>query len=225
MLKPTLDPRLLKAADFFPYCRCGADVGADHGHLSCYLLSTGKCETMQVTDISQDSLHKAEKLLKRHGLDDRAEFHTGDGLKALQRNADAIAICGMGGHTLSKILLDGVSYLHGAQLIISPQTEHALVRDTIYRKLCYHLEREEIVQAAGRYYVMMLAVPGEAEITEKELLLGPCLMKCKEPEYLSYVKWRCDVVEREKNEQSARHLVWLKEEYERVRQAIDGSSC
>ena len=131
----------------------------------------------------------------------------------------------MGGHTLSKILENGVSCLRGAKLIISPQTEHALVRDTVYRKLRYHLEREEIVQAAGRYYVMMLAEPGEEEISERELLLGPCLMKCTDPEYLSYVKWRCDVVEREKNEQSARHLVWLKEEYERVRKAIDGSGC
>ena len=168
----------------------------------------------------------ARTQVEREGLSHMVKLVLTDGLSGLEKEGlTDIAICGMGGHTLSGILLDGASCLHGAQLVISPQTEHALVRDTIYRKLHYHLEREEVVLAAGRYYVMMLAVPGEAEITEKELLIGPCLMKCRDPEYLSYIKWRCNVVEREKNEQSARYLVWLKEEYERVRHAIDSSNC
>ena len=77
MLKPILDPRLLTAADFFPYCERGADIGADHGHLSCYLLTSGKCKTMQVTDISYTSLQKAQALLTRHGFADRASFLCG----------------------------------------------------------------------------------------------------------------------------------------------------
>ena len=221
MQKPTLDPRLLTAADFFPYCRCGADVGADHGHLSCYLLSTGKCKTMQVTDISASSLQKAEVLLKRHGFGDRAVFSVGDGLKALQKPADAIAVCGMGGHTLAGILEDGIAHLHGAKLILSPQTELPLVRDTIYNKLRYHIEKEQVVRAAKRYYVMMLAAPGERDLTEKEKYLGPSLMTQADEGYLSYLNWRYAVVSREQAPESETCRTWLKEEIERVQNALD----
>ena len=127
----------------------------------------------------------------------------------------------MGGHTLSAILEGGADKLHGASLIISPQTEHPLVRHALYHHLQYHLEREQIVRAAGRYYIMMLAQPGERSLSEKEAFLGPCLMNCATEEYLSYIKWRCDVVSREQHSLSALHLSWLKEEYERVRKTLD----
>lgn len=225
MLKPILDPRLLTAADFFPYCECGADIGADHGHLSCYLLTCGKCKTMQVTDISEASLQKARALLARHGFTDRASFLCGDGLNTLTHPANAIAICGMGGHTLADILKSGSDKLAGASLILSPQTEHALVRQVLYHDLGYHLEREQVVRAAGRYYVMMLSVPGERALTEREAYLGPCLMQCATEDYLAYVKWRCDVVAREQHYAADMYRLWLREEYDRVQKAIDSIGC
>lgn len=223
MLKPTLDPRLLTAADFFPYCEYGADIGADHGHLSCYLLSSQKCKNMIITDISDSSLDKARTLIRRHHLEERAQFHCGDGLKALPRPVDAIAICGMGGHTVAGILENGREFLENASLILSPQTEHTLVRTALYCKLNYHLKKEQILCAANRYYIMMLAEPGRADISEKELFIGPRLCETVSAEYLSYLQWRCDVVSREKHKESHKHLCWLKEEYERVRIALDCS--
>ena len=220
MQKPTLDPRLLTAADFFPYCEYGADIGADHGHLSCYLLSTGKCKNMVITDISDTSLDKARTLIRRQCLEDRAQFHCGDGLKALPHPVNAIAICGMGGHTVSDILINGQDHLSGASLILSPQTEHALVRSTLYKELGYHLEREQILRAANRYYIMLLAAPGKEDISDKELFIGPRLAETVSEEYLAFVKWRCDVVSREQHLSAQNHLRWLKEEYERVRIAL-----
>ncbi|MBR0407985.1 MAG: tRNA (adenine(22)-N(1))-methyltransferase TrmK, partial [Clostridia bacterium] len=75
-----LDDRLSRAAALFPACEYGADIGADHGRLSCFLLESGKAERMCVADISGDSLKKAEALLSLRGLAERADFKVGDGL-------------------------------------------------------------------------------------------------------------------------------------------------
>ncbi len=218
MLKPTLDPRLSLAADFFPYCDVGADIGADHGHLSCALLSSGKCRRMQVTDISRVSLDKAGRLMAMHGLDDRVELRLGDGLNALSSPVEAAAICGMGGHTMCRILRSGKDCLHGARLVLSPQTDQPEVRRVLYEELGYHLEREAAVFAAGRFYLVMLAVPGAEPITEKALYLSPCLMKAEDDVYRRYIAWRRDVVACEQGANATRRRLWLNEEWERVKQ-------
>ena len=217
MLKPSLDPRLMTAADFFPFCEYGADIGADHGHLSCYLLASGKCQHMQVSDLSATSLDKARRLLDLHELCSRATFCVGNGLEALVHPAQAIAICGMGGHTIAEILEQGKDRLQNAALILSPQTEYALVRKTIYHTLGYHIDREAAIWASNRFYVMMRAVPGESLLDERSAFLGPCLMKDTSQEYERFLQWRFAVVSREKNHpDTQQRLTWLKAELDRV---------
>ena len=60
-----LDDRLSRAAALFPACEYGADIGADHGRLSCYLLANQRCSRMCVADISADSLEKMTRELER----------------------------------------------------------------------------------------------------------------------------------------------------------------
>ena len=220
MRYPSLDARLACAAALFPACDFGADIGADHGRLSCYLLAAGKCRAMCVTDISADSLQKARELLSRHGLSDRADFRVGDGLNALDRPVESIAILGMGGYTLSKILTDGKEKLCGASLVLSAQTDLPLVRKTVER-IGYHLSEERIVLDAGRFYVILLAKPGNETLTEKQCLLGPRLMEHGGEHKEAYLAWRIGVTAREKTEQAAKELNWLKEEYALVRRRAD----
>ena len=70
----------------------------------------------------------------------------------------------------------------------------------------------------------MLAVLGERELTGKERYLGPCLMTLADDGYLRYLNWRFAVVSREQAPESEVHRTWLKEEIERVQNAIDGQS-
>ena len=84
MRYPQLDERLQAAADLFSACDLGADIGADHGRLSCHLLHTNTCQRMIVADISDESLQKARNLLSLHCLDSRVEYRVADGLKALE---------------------------------------------------------------------------------------------------------------------------------------------
>ncbi len=209
-LIPSLDERLNTVFDLFPVCEHGADIGADHGRLSCKLLSSGKVQHMQITDLSESSLEKSRRLITMHELQEKAQFLQGDGLFALSRPADAIAICGMGGEVIADILLNGRQKLNGAALILCPQTDIYLLRRTIVA-IGYYIDEERIASAAGRLYCVIRASTGESHLTEKELFLGPCLMKKRDQKTKDYYQWRYDVESCIRNEDTSDHLKWLSE--------------
>ncbi len=192
---PKLDDRLSKAAELFPSCRLGADIGADHGRLSLHLLASGRCERMVVSDISGPALDKARTLLSRHGLDRKAVCTQADGLEALAEPVQAVSILGMGGDTIAAILARAPERLAGASLILSPHTELAHLRAAL-PGIGYRIGRECIARAGGRFYVLLLAVPGDSAYTEKELLLGPGLLRERPPLFQEYLLWRQRVAQK-----------------------------
>ena len=209
MRMPQLDARLQAVAALFTPCETGADIGADHGRLSCYLLAQSICKIMIVTDISADSLAKAEQLLKKHDLDQRAVFYAGDGFDALPQPVDCAAICGMGGRTISAILKKAEGRLEKADLVLSGQTEIPLVRETI-QDIGYHIAAEKIAYDAGRYYIIILAKHGAVQYGEKELYFGPVLMREKPDLWKDYLLWRLGVVGQEKGHE--KQLEWIRGE-------------
>lgn len=206
---PQLDERLQAAADLFAACGVGADIGADHGRLSCYLLAHDKCQRMIVADISADSLAKARRLLALHHLEDRADFLVADGLSALHETVDCVAICGMGGRVMADILERGKERLHGAALVLSCHTEIPLLRAALVR-LEYHLCAERLVRAKGRFYIVLRAEPGKTEYTDNELYLGPVLMREQPDFWWTYLHWRENVVSCEQGHET--QLQWIREE-------------
>ena len=212
---PNLDDRLSRAAALFPACEYGADIGADHGRLSCVLLARGTCKRMCVADISADSLEKARKLLIEQGLLPRSDIVVGDGLLAMPHAANAIAILGMGGHTICGILDKGIHLLAGAALILSAHTHIHLLRKKLM-DIHYRIDAEEIAYAAGRFYVVLRAVPGEELLTEQKCFLGPRLMENCCQHYGPYLDWRIERTRQERTQEGAARLVWLKEEKDRV---------
>lgn len=211
MRYPQLDDRLQAAADLFPLCAYGADIGADHGRLSCHLLHSGKCARMIVSDISAESLAKAQALLALHELADRADFCVADGLNALRGhpNVQCAVMCGMGGRLISQILHGGCGLLQGAALVLSSHTDIPLVRQTLMQ-IGYAITAERIVRAKGRFYVLMRAEPGNAHYTERELYLGPALLDNPPPLWQDYLRWREGVVACEAGHE--RQLAWIREE-------------
>ena len=60
-----------------------ADVGCDHGRLSCALIQRDLAQHCIAIDISEPSLKKAERLIRQIGAQDRVETRLGDGLMPL----------------------------------------------------------------------------------------------------------------------------------------------
>ena len=204
----SLDNRLGAVFDLFPSCRLAADIGADHGKLALALVTQGKAEKVMVTDISRDSLRKAEALFTAHNSSHLAEFLLGDGMTVLTEVPDAVSVCGMGGRTISGILENGIPRINGAELILSPHTEIPVVRQTVYR-LGYHIADERCAVASGRFYIIIAAMPGHGTISEEETELGPCLYRQRTDQAVKdYYLWRYKVLSLERNETSKEKAEW-----------------
>lgn len=193
---PHLDARLRAAADWVAPCGVCADIGCDHGRLGAALLLENRCQTLLAADVSEKALGKAKVRLRGLGLADRAVFAAADGLAALDAlpdgRADTVCILGMGGETLSGILARGQSRLHGATLVLGAQTELPLLRKTLC-DIGYRLAAERVAEADGRLYILMLALPaaeGAPPLTERELLLGPCLLSDLPPAWVGWLTRR-----------------------------------
>ena len=103
--KIRLRPRLQAAANMINGSHLAADIGCDHGRLSVALLQQGRADRVIASDISAPSLQKATELAARCGLGSRLTTVLSDGMAHLGPDeADAIAICGMGGELIARIL-------------------------------------------------------------------------------------------------------------------------
>ncbi|MBQ8081300.1 MAG: SAM-dependent methyltransferase [Clostridia bacterium] len=217
MLPLRLDERLSAALALFPVCDIGADIGCDHGKLALNLLYAGKVKRMIAADLSAVSLQKARRLFEAHQMADRARFLAGDGFSALDEPVDAAAILGMGGDTLSGILLKGKERLNGCSLILSAHTCCEHVRRTL-GEIGYHIADERIALAAGRYYVVLRAEYGHAlEPDERQLFLGPMLsLGAPDQQYWGYLTRRLAAYEDSQSSEGQKRRDWLKEEMIRV---------
>jgi tRNA (adenine22-N1)-methyltransferase len=186
-----LDPRLCCIADQVPICGLAADIGADHGRLSCFLLESGRCKRMIVSDVSAVSRDKARALFSARGLSDRVELSSKDGLSAIVGKPEAVIISGMGGGLIAEILSRDV-HLQSAKLILSAQTELPLMRDAVIMR-GYTILYEHVVRAKGRFYLVLSALPGSARLTEGERLIGVRLRDTQPMAVRDYLLWQLSV--------------------------------
>ena len=191
-----LDERLSLVYDLYPACRLAADIGTDHAHLPAALLQRGRCQRMILTDISPFALENARGEMIRRGLTDRVTLCCGPGLAPLSEPVEAISVTGMGGRTIRQILLEGQEKLSGAVLILSAHTDWPLIREAVMA-VGYHLDREEPCLAAGRFYLVLRALPGREFLTPQEIRLGKPLFASASPLLRPFLLRREEILRRE----------------------------
>ena len=205
---PALDRRLSRIAEQVPKCQLAADIGADHGKLSCHLLHSSQVQRMIVSDISKFSRDKARDLFVRHGLMDRVVISGEDGLYALLgQKADAVIIAGMGGALIAYILNQEVG-LHGARLILGAQTELPKVRLALHRR-GYRIDREVLTFDKGRFYRIIVGSPGTQTLSPREMALGYHVQETPEAAFKDYLLWQMQVTrswQGEKGRELRHHL-------------------
>lgn len=188
----SLDSRLSLIADLVGRCGCVADIGCDHGRLGAFLLQTGRCDRVQLLDISEPSLAKARRLVALLGLGDRVDFGVGDGASAMAGSAEVVVIAGMGGTTIAGIVEAGREKLGGARLILQPNVAAPELRTALSR--CgYRIVNERIAPDGRRNYVIIVAEPGESAYDLRQTLVGPVLLDRLPPELAPYAAFRLRV--------------------------------
>ena len=160
MRRISLRPRLLAAAELLGRQRVIADIGCDHGRLSCALLQRDACDRCIATDVSAPSLEKAAKLSGVVGVANRIDLRCGNGLSVLQSGeADAVAMLGMGGTLMARLLEACELPLMGAQLLVlQPMRAEEDIRRYLYER-GYRVQTDRVVRDAGRLYQVFSALP------------------------------------------------------------------
>ncbi len=156
-----LTPRLVTALHMLEGYDTVADIGCDHGRLAAALLQQNACRCVVATDISELSLEKARRLISLIGKTDSVSFRVGDGLHAVRNHeCDAVAILGMGGTLMTRILDACELPIAGAKcVVLQPMRAQDDIRAYLYRN-SYHICEDRIVLEHGRYYQIIHAEPG-----------------------------------------------------------------
>lgn len=188
----SLDPRLSRIAAFVGTCACCADVGSDHGRLGAFLLQSGQCQRVVLTDISSASLSKARKLIALMDLEPRAAFRVGDGAQAIDCPVDAVVIAGMGGETIASIVEESAGRLHGARLILQPNVALASLRRRL-NGCGWRIVDEDLVRDGRRIYPILVAVEGEQQLSALQAEAGPVLLERRPPLLADYAAFRLRV--------------------------------
>lgn len=136
-----------------------ADVGCDHGKLTAALLQGDVVKHVYASDISEESIAKARKLISKCGLEANVTFNQASGFSHLsQGDAEAAVLAGMGGELIARLISDKCAQSMKA-IIMQPMRGEKEVRHYLYTN-GFAIYDEQIVYDAGRYYQLIAAKPG-----------------------------------------------------------------
>ncbi|MBR2479117.1 MAG: SAM-dependent methyltransferase [Clostridia bacterium] len=169
-----IDRRLLAAASFVRRGAVFADIGTDHAYLPAFLVSSGVVERAFAADINRGPLDRADENIALSGLADRIETRLTDGLCGLEGlSITDIAICGMGGELIARIINDAPWVRDGrVRLILQPMTKAEVLREYLISH-GFRIVDEALAESDRVYQIICAEFCGESEsYTPLELLLG-----------------------------------------------------
>ena len=173
-----MDKRLLKIAEITGCVNTVMDIGTDHGYLPVYLIENKKAQSAIVSDVSLESLNKANRLIHSLGLSDKIESREGGGFSILhdKDEIDVAIIAGMGGNLIASILEDADSLIRqkNIRLILQPMQNPEVLRKYLLNHN-YYIKSENLVQDDRFIYQIIEALPGgeNAQVNnELELAFG-----------------------------------------------------
>ncbi len=181
-----LPPRLRAVADRVPPALPMADIGTDHGLLPIQLLLSGKVPRAFALDRAEAPLARAVLHAAALGLDPERGFvaRRSRGLSALEPGeAHTITLAGLGGATIAGAL-DHPLTRPGApgsvsRIVAQPNLEPERVRAWAARAGWRPID-EEVVEDAGRLYVIVVLEPGPWVPDAPDLRWGP-LLRARRP--------------------------------------------
>lgn len=183
-----LSIRLSAIANFVPKGSHVIDVGTDHAYIPIYLVEQGIAETCLATDINKGPLEKAKKNLMTYGIQNVSLKQT-NGLAGIEKGTgDVVMISGMGGYLIIDILEKSLPLVQSMKkLILQPQQDIVEVRKYLHH-IGFKIEDETFVEDEGKYYTVIVAIPGEEHYEKDyEYLYGKCLIEKKLPVFEKWI--------------------------------------
>lgn len=161
-MRTELKSRLKKVLELLPPSDVVYDIGCDHGYLSAALILSGRAKRVVASDISPASVEKARALSVELGIEDRMLCLSADGLEPVQNAAGdySIAVCGMGGELILRLIESSRKAAEGASLIVmQPMRGEAELRRYLFEN-GFGITDECVAFDDGRYYQITAARHG-----------------------------------------------------------------
>lgn len=188
-----LSKRLETVVSYIPKLSKIADIGSDHAYLPCYAVNKGIASSAIAGEVVKGPYLSAKKQVEDAGLTREVEVRLGNGLEVLSPGeVNCITIAGMGGALIASILEAGKDKLtDGPRLILQPNVSAKSIRTWLMEN-GWDLIGEEILEEDDKLYEILIAEKGDpsthySKEREKELLLGPFLMKDRNAAFIK--KW------------------------------------
>ena len=153
-----INDRLLTAIPFVRQGKKFADIGTDHAYLPIYLVKNGIVTSSIAADINRGPLDKADENIEKYSFQSQISTVLCDGLTKINPDdADDIAIFGMGGELIVKII-DEAQWLKSEEkrLILQPMTHPEKLREYL-SKNGYKIIGETLSLDRGKIYQTICA--------------------------------------------------------------------
>jgi tRNA (adenine22-N1)-methyltransferase len=178
-----LSKRLETVVSYIPKQSKIADIGSDHAYLPCYAVNKGIASSAIAGEVVKGPYLSAKKQVEDAELTQEVEVRLGNGLEVISPGeVDCITIAGMGGALIASILEAGKAKLtNQPRLVLQPNVSARSIRTWLMDNE-WDLIGEEILEEDDKVYEILVAEKGNPRRhysgeLEKELLLGPFLMK------------------------------------------------
>ena len=179
------------------YCICDkieyhtlADIGCDHCYLPVLAIQKGKVSFAIGIDVNKGPLEKARENIIEANLMGKIELRLGYGLSPLKiGECESVVISGMGGILISDIIVKDIEIAKSfKQIILSPQSDVALVRQTLHNNgFCIYTE--QMVFDKGKFYPIIMAKPGADEpYNDFEYEYGKKLLDNPSEDFIQFIK-------------------------------------
>ncbi len=186
--------RLERIFSEIPTCSSFADVGCDHGFIAEKMILSGKAARVIVSDISEPSLQKAKKLLKKHIDSGKVAAICTDGLNGLPTDVEVVLIAGMGGEEIIKILTS--SNFLPPVLILQPMKNVDKVRRTLFN-LGYGIEKDYLFIDKKYYNLIVCKMGMKCEsYSELEFIFGRDNLQNESQDFKIYLQNELSMMEK-----------------------------
>lgn len=168
-----LTPRLMAIARQVPQGAKLADVGTDHAYLPVYLLLQDRIQGAVASDVNEGPLQRGRETARTYEVEEsKISFRCCDGLAGVAAHeVDTVAICGMGGELIARIL-GAAPWTREDILLLQPMSSQPELRQWLITN-GYAIRRELVVKEGEKYYIILTVTGGVSEpYTPAELWVG-----------------------------------------------------
>lgn len=161
------------------------DIGCDHGYVLIEAIKNYGVEKGLACDINEGPLSMAKKNIENNNLSNEIKTILSNGFISVEDIFDTAIIAGMGGSLICDIINTSYDKIKDKKLILQPNNDRYKVRKLLFENN-FKIVNEEAIFDQGKYYEIIVAIPGYEKYNDFDLKYGPLLRKEKNSAYLKH---------------------------------------